>query len=238
MKKNTIRLTKWLLSKMQSENWFTKLSSSKSREVFCINSFLKNFAKFTGKHLCWTFFFNEVAGLRPAALLKKTLQHRWFSVNFAKVLRTSFFYRTPSVASSSIFPNVTDIRDLKYCLFVVVKLLSLFIANILVSMKTVIQVRNRGWSISSRGRWSNSFTAALQLWWNKYFANFAEKYLWRSPILIKFQVHCLQIYETEDSHTRFLTGILRNFPVQPFNRTHLEEFLWRSIFLVFTFWYI
>ena len=26
---------------------------------------LKNFAKFTGKHLCQRLFFNEVAGLRP-----------------------------------------------------------------------------------------------------------------------------------------------------------------------------
>ena len=32
---------------------------------------LKNFTKFTGKHLCQSLFFNKVAGLRPAALLKK-----------------------------------------------------------------------------------------------------------------------------------------------------------------------
>ena len=28
--------------------------------------FLKNFTKFTGKHLCWSLFFNKVAGLRPS----------------------------------------------------------------------------------------------------------------------------------------------------------------------------
>ena len=27
---------------------------------------LRNFAKFTGKHLCQSLFFNKVAGLRPA----------------------------------------------------------------------------------------------------------------------------------------------------------------------------
>ena len=32
---------------------------------------LRNFSKFTGKHLCQSLFLNEVAGLRPATLLKK-----------------------------------------------------------------------------------------------------------------------------------------------------------------------
>ena len=51
---------------------------------------LRNFAKFTGKHLCQRLFFNKVAGLRPATLLKKSLWHRCFPVNFAKFLRTPF----------------------------------------------------------------------------------------------------------------------------------------------------
>ena len=34
---------------------------------------LRNFTKLTGKHLCHNLFFNEVAGLRPATLLKKRL---------------------------------------------------------------------------------------------------------------------------------------------------------------------
>ena len=40
---------------------------------------LKNFAKFKGKHLCQSIFFNKVAGLM--------LWHRCFPVNFAKRLR-------------------------------------------------------------------------------------------------------------------------------------------------------
>ena len=52
---------------------------------------LRNFAKFTGKHLCQSFFFNKVAGLRPATSLKKRLWHRCFPVNFVKFLRTTFF---------------------------------------------------------------------------------------------------------------------------------------------------
>ena len=48
------------------------------------------FAKFTGKHLCQSLFFNKVAGLRPATLFKKRLWHRCFPVNFAKFLKTPF----------------------------------------------------------------------------------------------------------------------------------------------------
>ena len=32
---------------------------------------LRNFAKFTGKHLCQSLIFNDIAGLRPATLLKR-----------------------------------------------------------------------------------------------------------------------------------------------------------------------
>ena len=59
-------------------------------EVFCKKGVLKNFAKFTGKHLCQSLFFNKVAGLRPVTLLKKRLWHRCFAMNFAKFLRTPF----------------------------------------------------------------------------------------------------------------------------------------------------
>ena len=60
-------------------------------EVFCKKVFLRNFVKFTGKHPCQSLFFNKVAGLRPAILLKKRLWHRCFPVNFVKFLRIPFF---------------------------------------------------------------------------------------------------------------------------------------------------
>ena len=43
------------------------------------------------QELCQSLFFNKVAGLRPATLLKKRLWHRHFPVNFVKFLRTPFF---------------------------------------------------------------------------------------------------------------------------------------------------
>ena len=45
-------------------------------EVFCKKGVFRKFAKFLGKHLCQSPFFNKVAGL---------------PVNFVKFLRTSFF---------------------------------------------------------------------------------------------------------------------------------------------------
>ena len=59
--------------------------------MFCKKGVLRNFAKFTAKNLSQSLFFNKVAALRPATLLKKSLWHRCFPLNFAKFLRTPFF---------------------------------------------------------------------------------------------------------------------------------------------------
>ena len=48
-------------------------------QVFCIKGVLRNFIKFTGKHLCQSLFFNKVAGL---TLFKKSLWHWCFPGNF------------------------------------------------------------------------------------------------------------------------------------------------------------
>ena len=55
---------------------------------------LRNFTKFTRKHLCQSLDFNKVAGLRPATLLKTRLWHRCFPVSFVKFLRTPFLQNT------------------------------------------------------------------------------------------------------------------------------------------------
>ena len=55
---------------------------------------LKIFAKFTGKHMYQSLFFNKVAGFRSATLLKKRLWQRCFLVNFSKFLRTPFLQNT------------------------------------------------------------------------------------------------------------------------------------------------
>ena len=55
---------------------------------------LRNFAKFTGKHLCQVLFFNKVADPELATLLIKRLWHRCFPMNFAKFLRAPFSQNT------------------------------------------------------------------------------------------------------------------------------------------------
>ena len=54
----------------------------------------RDFVKFTGKDQCQSLFFDKVAGLRLATLLKKRLWHRCFSVNNAKFRRTPFQQNT------------------------------------------------------------------------------------------------------------------------------------------------
>ena len=56
-------------------------------ELFCKKTCSQ---KFPGKHLCQSLFFNKIADLRLATLLKKSFWHSRFPVNFAKFLRTPF----------------------------------------------------------------------------------------------------------------------------------------------------
>ena len=71
---------------------FEICSSRSSRpEVFLKKGVLRNFTKFTRKHLCLSLFFNKVASFSPATLLKNRLWYGCFPVNFVKFLKTSFY---------------------------------------------------------------------------------------------------------------------------------------------------
>ena len=81
-------------------------------EVFCKKGVLENFVKFTGKHLCYSLFFNKVAGLSLQFYYKKKLWHRCFPVNFAKFIRTPFLQNifgrlllTLNICHRSFFDN-------------------------------------------------------------------------------------------------------------------------------------
>ena len=62
-------------------------------EVFCRKGVLRNFAKFTGKHLWKSLFFNKVAGLRPLLLLTllKRDSGQVFSCEFRETSKNTFF---------------------------------------------------------------------------------------------------------------------------------------------------
>ena len=84
---------RWLLLKFYRRCFQIQKQPS---EVLYKNGILKRFANYTGKHPCSSLFFNKVADLRPATLLKKRLKHRCYQVNFVKFLRLPF-YRIPLV---------------------------------------------------------------------------------------------------------------------------------------------
>ena len=65
----------------------------------------RNFAKFIGKHLRQRLFFNKVAGLRPATLLKKNLWHRCFPVSFCEISKNTFFTDHLRTTASESFLN-------------------------------------------------------------------------------------------------------------------------------------
>ena len=79
----SVNLMKW-------NNWkekFTMYLQKQPPEVFYEKIFLE-ISQNSQENTCASLFFNKVAGLRPATLLKNTLWHRCFPVNFAKFPRT------------------------------------------------------------------------------------------------------------------------------------------------------
>ena len=58
--------------------------------MHCRKGVLRNFTKFTGKHLCQGLVFNKVTGPRPATLLKETLTQA-FSREFCEISKNTFF---------------------------------------------------------------------------------------------------------------------------------------------------
>ena len=80
--KNTVRYQCHVINQNFYLHTLDSAQISKSSHQSCSvrKGFLRNFKKFTGKHLCQGLFFNKVAGLRP--------------VNFVKFLRTAFSHNT------------------------------------------------------------------------------------------------------------------------------------------------
>ena len=71
---------------------FRENTRSSLPEVFCRKGVLRNFAKFTGKQLCQSLFFNKVAGLRP---VKKETLTQVFPCKFCETFKEHLFYKTP-----------------------------------------------------------------------------------------------------------------------------------------------
>ena len=73
-----------------STNFVNSSVRSSRPKVFCKKRVFLEISQNSQKNTCASFFFNKVAGLRSATLLKKILWHRYFPMNFAKFLRKPF----------------------------------------------------------------------------------------------------------------------------------------------------
>ena len=62
-------------------------------EVFCKKVVLRNFAKFTRKHLCQS---------QACNFIKNETLEQVFSCEFCEISKNTFFYRTPPVAASGL----------------------------------------------------------------------------------------------------------------------------------------
>ena len=76
-------------------------------EVFCQKDVLRNFVKFTWKHLCQSLFFNKVSGLKPQAcnFIKKETLAQVFFCEFCEISKNTFSCRRPLVAASAFSMN-------------------------------------------------------------------------------------------------------------------------------------
>ena len=76
------KVTKKVIGEQQTRWLLLGAIRSSRPEVFCKKRVKRNSTKFIGKQLRESLFFNKIAGLGPATLLKK---------NFVKFRRTSFY---------------------------------------------------------------------------------------------------------------------------------------------------
>ena len=78
-------------------------------EVFCKEIVLRNFTKFTGKHLCHSLFLISCWPQACNFIKKENLA--WVcSCEFCEMSRNTFLHRTPLVAASVLFLDITLIK--------------------------------------------------------------------------------------------------------------------------------
>ena len=85
-------------------------------KVFYKKGVLKNFTKFTGKHLCQRLYLNKVAALSPATLSKKRFLYRCFPVSFVKFFSTLLFMEHLSLDEVLLYKTYGCPRILRFTL--------------------------------------------------------------------------------------------------------------------------
>ena len=88
--------------KLKRPNARPLCESSKAvvRRCSVINVLSKISKYFIVKHLCWSLFFNKVAGILRTHFLHNTYVHLLLKIHILGVLKTPLLYRTPSARAS------------------------------------------------------------------------------------------------------------------------------------------
>ena len=72
---------------------------SNRSEMFCKRAVLRNFAKYGGKHLCQSLFFNNVAGLRLPGV--------GVSCEFFEIFKSNFYAEHLWITASALFSPIS-----------------------------------------------------------------------------------------------------------------------------------
>ena len=91
--------------------WRNELNLEKQTKIYTKfkKGVLRHFAQFTGKHLCQSFFFNKLAALGPATLLKKETLAQVFPCEFYEISKTTFLeYKKNKKNSRTWSEEATD----------------------------------------------------------------------------------------------------------------------------------
>ena len=91
-----------LVKNLRTDCWIVTVSYLKKQptELFCKKFALKNFANFTGRHLCWSLFFIKLQAWGPAIFFKKT--PGVFPLKFPKLFQKKFLWTSASVSSQVV----------------------------------------------------------------------------------------------------------------------------------------
>ena len=83
---------------------------SSHRRCSIKNGVLKYFAKFTGKHLCQSLFFDKVSGLRPEPLVPATIIQYYCSPNLLEMdsITTLFLFFLQSFSKQLFFQHTSE----------------------------------------------------------------------------------------------------------------------------------
>ena len=94
------------LKPSNSEPW-TKSKSSRLQMLFKISS-IKNFAIFTGKHLCWGLFLIKLQAYRPTIFLKRD-SNTGVSCGYCELCKNSFFVENLRWLLVTVLPQYSKV---------------------------------------------------------------------------------------------------------------------------------